>query len=86
MFKAVAVFKQYSSIEEAKEAFMNGRDFKIMQGPYFSIRDFNEMKKQALGSRIDKVMGSALRPIISVAVPINGILQYFEVMEDGTIK
>ena len=86
MFNAISTFKKYRNLDEAKWAYLQGRDFKILNGPYFSIRDFNMMKKQVLGDKIDKVLGSKDRPIISIAVPINGVLEYFEVLENGHIK
>lgn len=86
MFQAMSVFVNYRNLDEAKAAYLNGRDFKILNGPYFSIRDFKMMKKQVLGDKIDKVLGAKDRPIISIAVPINGVIEYFEVLENGYIK
>lgn len=36
--------RDYNSVWEAKEAVLSGADFKIVGGPYCSIRDFNNME------------------------------------------
>lgn len=39
--------RKYNSKEELKADWKAGKDFKILNGPYFSIRDFEAMKKEA---------------------------------------
>lgn len=37
--------RQYKTSDEAKADWLNGKDFKIVGGPYLSVRDTNYLKK-----------------------------------------
>ena len=43
LFVHGAYGRQYESWDAAKSDWLGGRDFKIFEGPYFSIRDFLDM-------------------------------------------
>lgn len=54
MFLAQAAYgRGYECQTDAMSDWEAGKDFKLVNGPYFSIRDFADMKLQA---NIDKVM------------------------------
>ena len=36
--------RKYSTIESAHKDWLDGKDFKIAQGPYTSVRDLNALK------------------------------------------
>ena len=49
---AAAYGRKYSTEKEALLAWIGGKDFKIVNGPYCSIRDIEHMKAQFGGIQI----------------------------------
>jgi len=47
MFLLPAYGRRYTTREQAVEAWQEGKDFQIYNGPYCSIRDVDEMRNMA---------------------------------------
>jgi len=47
MFLIPAYGRQYKTKQQALDAWKDGKDFKIVDGPYTSIRDINELHGMA---------------------------------------
>jgi len=71
MFYARAAYgRTYSSQADAARSYERGDDFKIINGPYFSIRDFDSMR---VAAEIDRAVSNENYVIkISFPLVING--------------
>lgn len=53
MYKAKAAYgRTYSCQAEAMRDWESGKDFKLVDGPYFSVRDFDSLKRQAMTDKV----------------------------------
>ena len=48
MYKVIPAYGRYntSTYESIAKDWKNGKDFQFLNGPYFSIRDFDKIKKE----------------------------------------